>query len=75
MRQPTANQSEIQRTRNSPEPGIVSKLVRHETSGEAERVTYLVQVVAELAHQRVLGGWASQKETIGRQGIEGAKEA
>jgi hypothetical protein len=23
----------------------------------------------------VLGGWANQQETIGRQGIEGAKEA
>ena len=53
----------------------MSKLVRHEASGEAERVTHLVQVVAELAHQRVLGGWASQQETIGGQGIEGAKEA
>ena len=53
----------------------MSKLVRDEAGGEAERVTYLVQVVAELAHQRVLGGWASQKETIGGQGIEGAKEA
>ena len=53
----------------------MSELVRDEASGEAERVTYLVQVVAELAHERVLGGWASQQESISGQGVEGAKES
>ena len=53
----------------------MAKLMRHNARGEVQRVTHLVQVVAELAHQRVLGGWASQQETIGGQGIEGAKEA
>ena len=38
-------------------------------------MTDLVQVVAELAHQSLLGGRASQQEAIGGQRIEGAKEA
>ena len=53
----------------------VSKLVRHDASGEAEAMTDLVQVIAELADQRFLGGWARQQETIGGQRIQGAKEA
>ena len=53
----------------------VSKLVRDEAGGEAERMTDLVQVVAELAHQRCFGEGASQEPTIGGQRIEGAKEA
>ncbi len=38
-------------------------------------MTHLVQVVAELAHESLLGARASQQETIGGQRIEGAKEA
>ena len=49
--------------------------MRDEAGGEAECMTHLMQVVAELAHQGLLAARASQQETIGGQGIEGAKEA
>ena len=39
----------------------MAKLMRHEARGDTERVTHLVHVVAELAHQRVLSTWASQQ--------------
>jgi hypothetical protein len=35
--------------------------MRHEACGEAERVTHLMQVVAELTNERFLGAWASQQ--------------
>ena len=43
----------------------VSKLVRDEAGGEAERMTHLMQVVAELTHQGLLAARASQQEAVG----------
>ncbi len=53
----------------------MSKLVRHDARGEAERVTDLVQVIAELTNERFFGERASQEPSIGGQRIEGAKES
>ena len=53
----------------------MSKLMRHDARGEAERVTHLVQVVAELTNERFFGAWTGQEPSIGRQRIEGAKES
>ena len=43
------------------------ELMRHNARSEAERVTHLVQVVAELANERLFGKWAGQEPSIGRQ--------
>ena len=53
----------------------MSKLMRHEARGEAQRVTHLVQVVAELTNECIFGERACQEPSIGRQRIEGAKES
>jgi hypothetical protein len=53
----------------------MAKLMRHDARGEAERVTYLVQIVAELTNERFFSARVSQEPFIGRQRIEGAKES
>jgi hypothetical protein len=49
--------------------------MRHDAGGESHRKTNLVQVVAQLAHQRFLGAWTSQQQTIRGQRIKRAEEA
>src|SRR5258707_14960097 len=49
--------------------------MRHEAGGEAEGMTHLVQEVAELTNQCLFGERACQEASMGRQRIEGAKEA
>src|ERR1700674_4376882 len=49
--------------------------MRHEASGEAERIAELVQVVAELTNERFFGERAGQEPSISRQRIEGTKES
>src|SRR5437870_1211257 len=49
--------------------------MRHDASGEVERMADLVQVVAELTNERFFGERAGQEPSISRQGIEGTKES
>ena len=51
----------------------MSKLMRHDARGEADRVTDLVQIVAELTNERFFGEWAGQEPSIGGQRIEGSE--
>ena len=51
------------------------QLMRHNARGEAEGVTHLVQVIAELTNQRFFGERACEEPPIGRERIEGAKES
>src|SRR5580704_16102471 len=51
------------------------QLMRHSARGEAEGVTHLVQVVAELTNQRFFGERACQEPSIRRQRIKRAKES
>ena len=51
------------------------QLMRHKARGEAEGVTHLVQVVAELTNERFFGERASQEPSVSRQWIEGTKES
>ena len=49
--------------------------MRYEARGEAEGVTHLVPVVAELTNKCFFGELARQEPSIRRQRIEEAKES
>ena len=59
---------------NSPGRGIVTKLVRDDAGGKAERVADLMQVIAELTNERLFRARTCQEPSIGRQGIQRTKE-
>src|ERR1700741_1141346 len=62
------------RTRHSQVREIVTKLVRDDAGGKAERVADLMQVIAELTNECFFGARAGQETSIGRQRIQRTKE-
>jgi hypothetical protein len=52
----------------------VAKLVRDDAGGKAERVTDLMQVIAELTNECFFRARTGQEPSIGRQRIQGTKE-
>jgi hypothetical protein len=52
----------------------MSTLVRDDADGKAERVTDLMQVIAELTNECFFAARTGQEPSIGRQGIKGTKE-
>jgi hypothetical protein len=52
----------------------MSTLVRDDAGGKAERVTDLMQVIAELTNECFFAARTGQEPSIGRQGIKGTKE-
>src|SRR5712691_10188492 len=52
----------------------MSTLVRDDAGGKAERVTDLMQVIAELTNECFFAARTGQEPSIGRQGIQGTKE-
>src|SRR5438094_36362 len=59
---------------NSPGHGIVTKLVRDDAGGKAERMTDLMQVIAELTNECLFRTRTGQKPSIDRQRIKRTKE-
>ena len=53
----------------------MTHLMRDDAGRQAQRVTHLVQIVAELANKSLFGERAGQEPSIGRQWIEGTKES
>jgi hypothetical protein len=53
----------------------VPELMGDDIRGETERVADQVQVIAELHQDSYFTSWSGQKPSIGRQRLEGAKEA
>jgi hypothetical protein len=62
-------------SRHSPGRGIVSKLMRNNALGNADRGCGVGQIWAQLFEQRRLAFVACQQPPIGREGVEGAEEA
>jgi len=52
----------------------VTKLVRDDARGKAERVADLMQVIPQLTNERFFGVATGQEPSIGRQRIQRAKE-
>ena len=52
----------------------MTTLVRHDADGKAERVTDLMQVIAELTKECFFAARTGQEPSIGRQRIKGTKE-
>ena len=61
-------------TRNSPEPGIVAKLVRHDACTDTDSRCCFVQVSTQFPRQHFSPARAGQQESIGREGIECAEK-
>ena len=62
-------------TRHSPEPGIVAQLVWNDASGESQRVTDPMQIIAELTNEGIPGAAPCQETAIRRMRIEETKES
>src|SRR5712692_5193546 len=75
LRQTTSYQPENQPARNSPEPGIVSKLVRNDAGGDADRSGDIIQVGPQLFDEGLLAAGARQQPAVGREGVERAEES
>ena len=52
----------------------MTKLMWDDADGKAERVTDLMQVIAELTNECFFAARTGQEPAIGRQGIKGTKE-
>ena len=52
----------------------MSKLVRDDAGGKAQRMADLMQIIAELTNERLFRAWTGQKPSIGRQRIKRTKE-